>query len=247
MTKQVVLVSALVLAACGGKSSPASRTAGPEQCGAGTSWVASAGRCVAAEAAPKSPAKATFAQAGQGDPIAEFEALSKEMCACKDRDCAERVNQKFEKWIEEHEDASGTPEDQQRAENIAKDYTNCMMTAMGADDTPAAPVDPATIPARKKELAAQVVAMFEEVAAVTTKHVNNCDQMAAGIQRVADKHRPLIEEGKTVDDDENFRNWFDQTYGEKLKQIMTELFGSLMKNCGDHEGVKKSLESLTGE
>lgn len=243
MARQLLLVSALALAACS-KNSPATETAGPVQCAPGTTLVD--GRCVASEPVETDPKIASATEPAKKDVVGEFQALSDEMCACKDRACAEAVNKKFEGWLEENENASGSLEEQERAEQIAKSYTECMMTAMGGSPEPT-PVDPSTVSEDKKKLAAEVVAMFDAVAAVVKKHSKDCAKMAAGVQRVADKNRGLIEQGKNMDDDAAFRQWFDETYGEKLKATMTEAMTAMMEKCAEDEGVRKAFQSLTGE
>lgn len=67
---------------------------------------------------------------GPGHVVREFEAISKKMCACKDSNCAETVNEEFETWLEKNENAKGTAAQQERAKAIAETYTRCMMVAM---------------------------------------------------------------------------------------------------------------------
>ena len=241
MTKKLILASAaLALGACGA-GTPAETTE-PVQCGPGTTLVDN--RCVPEEPAQTPPAAQQQPPAPAQDLVVELEALTKKMCACQDKACAESVHAEFEAWVKANEGATGSLDQQDRAEEIAKAYTQCMMTAMGTGPE-APPVDPATIPAKKKKIAADAVAMFEAVAKEVKKHEADCDKMAAGINRVAKKNRKLIEAGKNMEEDAAFRQWFDQTYGERLKTVMTGMFESLTKNCSEDDGVKKALESLT--
>jgi hypothetical protein len=62
--------------------------------------------------------------------VKEFEKIKDEMCACKDKDCAEKVNKKFEDWLKKNEKAKGSKGQQEKAKKVAEDYTKCMMTAM---------------------------------------------------------------------------------------------------------------------
>jgi hypothetical protein len=62
--------------------------------------------------------------------VQEFALIKDEMCACEDKDCAEAVNKKFEEWLTANEKAKGSKGQQERAKDIAEDYTKCMMTAM---------------------------------------------------------------------------------------------------------------------
>lgn len=52
------------------------------------------------------------------------------MCDCEDRGCAESVNAKFEAWLKRNEKVKGSVKQQERAKEIAVDYTKCMMEAM---------------------------------------------------------------------------------------------------------------------
>jgi hypothetical protein len=62
--------------------------------------------------------------------VKEFEKIKDEMCACKDKDCAEKVNKKFEDWLKKNEKAKGSKGQQEKAKKVAEEYTKCMMTAM---------------------------------------------------------------------------------------------------------------------
>jgi eight-cysteine-cluster-containing protein len=67
--------------------------------------------------------------------VKEFETIKTEMCACRDKACAEQVNKSFEEWLVAHEKAKGSKGEQERAKKIAEEYVKCMMVAMaGAPD-----------------------------------------------------------------------------------------------------------------
>ena len=73
--------------------------------------------------------------APQSTIVAEFAAISERMCQCKNRACAEQVNQEFEDWLKRNENAKGSQGEQEKAKKIAEEYTKCMMSAMtGAPD-----------------------------------------------------------------------------------------------------------------
>ena len=65
--------------------------------------------------------------------IGEFATLTKDMCACVDKACAEAVNTAFDKWIERNANAKGSQQEQQRAKTLAEQYTGCMMKVMSAE------------------------------------------------------------------------------------------------------------------
>lgn len=62
--------------------------------------------------------------------IAEFEVIKNDMCACRDKTCAEQINKDFEAWLKRHARAKGSKAEQEQAKKIAEDYTRCMMAAM---------------------------------------------------------------------------------------------------------------------
>lgn len=99
----------------------------------------------------------------------------------------------------------------------------------------------------RKEMAGKVVAMFEAVGKVITENEADCAKMAAGVQKIADENKDLIAKGKAMDDDPEFKKWFDETHGEKVKTVMTAAVTSMMKNCQTDKGVQAAFKSLTGE
>lgn len=86
-----------------------------------------------ADRAALEPIKARFEECQPDSQlVSEFTAIKDEMCACKDKACAEGVNQKFEVWLKRNESSKGGRAEQEKAKAIAEDYTRCMMSAMGA-------------------------------------------------------------------------------------------------------------------
>jgi hypothetical protein len=99
----------------------------------------------------------------------------------------------------------------------------------------------------KKAMAGKVVTMFEQVAKAVEENAEDCAKMAEAVQKLADDNKELIAQGKSMDEDPEFKKWFDETHGEKLKTTMTGAMTAMMKKCGQDEGVKKAFSSLTGE
>ena len=62
--------------------------------------------------------------------VKEFEKIKDEMCGCKDKECAEKVNKKFDEWLKKNESAKGSKGQQEKAKKIAEEYSKCMMSAM---------------------------------------------------------------------------------------------------------------------
>ncbi len=64
--------------------------------------------------------------------VKEFEKVKDEMCACKDKECAEEVNKKFEEWMDKNKSAKGSQGQQDKAKKVADEYMKCMMSAMSS-------------------------------------------------------------------------------------------------------------------
>jgi hypothetical protein len=99
----------------------------------------------------------------------------------------------------------------------------------------------------KKAMAEKVVAMFEAVGKAVQDNESDCNAMAAGIQKISDENKELTAKAKTMDDDPEFKKWFDETHGEKVKAVMTGAITAMMKNCAEDKGVQAAFTSLTGE
>ena len=73
------------------------------------------------------------------DALKELSALKNEMCACKDKACAEKVTEKMMKMGEKHKDTKATESQMKAAAGITEELTKCMSKAMGMGGDPAAP------------------------------------------------------------------------------------------------------------
>ena len=67
-----------------------------------------------------------------GEAIGEMKKLKDEMCACKDKACADRVTEDFAALGEKHKNTKATEAQIREAGKIAEEYGKCMMAAMGA-------------------------------------------------------------------------------------------------------------------
>lgn len=72
--------------------------------------------------------------------VDEFNGLRAKMCDCDDRACAESVNAEFEAWLARNQHVKGSLKLQERAKEIARDYTECMMEVF--KNQPSAPSPP---------------------------------------------------------------------------------------------------------
>ncbi len=100
-------------------------TLSTEQRGAGDAAGAAFDACVAKAATPK-------ADPGAVEAIAEMAVLRDQMCACKDKACADRVTEDFAALGEKHKNTKATEAQIREAGKIAEEYGKCMMAAMGA-------------------------------------------------------------------------------------------------------------------
>jgi hypothetical protein len=115
---------------------------------------------------------------------------------------------------------------------------------------PTAAPEPSTDPSGsvdKKAIAAKIVAMFGELAGALTANEDDCAAMASAIDSVAAGNLELIAQAKAIDDDLEFKRWFEQTHGEQVKAIMTGAMTSMMKNCANDEGVKQAFGRMFGD
>jgi hypothetical protein len=124
----------VVLVACGGSSKPAPVTPPPP---------------VAAKPVPppkvepaKTPVKANPDDcANMTCAIAIIDDFSKQMCACKDKACAEGVTEKLQTWAEnisnkpELKDIKPTDDQQEQMQAIVQRYSDCMIKAMGGGES----------------------------------------------------------------------------------------------------------------
>ena len=77
--------------------------------------------------------------------IAILDDFTKQMCACKDKACADAVNDKLQAWGNamsnkpDLDNAKPTDEQAQQASDIIQRYSACMVNMMGDDDAPPKP------------------------------------------------------------------------------------------------------------
>ena len=71
--------------------------------------------------------------------IGELKKIKDEMCACKDKACAEKVTEKMMKMGEKHKDTKATESQMKAASGITEELTKCMSKAMGMGGTEAPP------------------------------------------------------------------------------------------------------------
>lgn len=70
-----------------------------------------------------------------GAALRELQALETQACACRDADCANRVQEDFEAWAERHADTKGSQAEADQAGTIAEHISECMMKAMNDDSS----------------------------------------------------------------------------------------------------------------
>jgi hypothetical protein len=89
---------------------------------------------------------------GSGDALAKMGGFSKAMCECKDKACADKVQEDMTKWGTEaaktaNKDEKPDPEMVKKSGEIMTKYTECMTKLMMAGTEAPKPADPATPPA----------------------------------------------------------------------------------------------------
>lgn len=74
-----------------------------------------------------------FGAAGCGkadEAIKDLEALKKEACECKDADCATKVQEKFDKFLEKHKDTKGSTSQAEKVGKLAGEMSECLAKAL---------------------------------------------------------------------------------------------------------------------
>ena len=98
-------------------------------------------------------------KAGGGDLMAKMTEFQKQMCACTDKACADKVNEAYMKWGQDMAKEAGenkeppkmSEEDMKKNADVAKAYAECMMKASGANAAMTPPAgDKAAPPAGDK-------------------------------------------------------------------------------------------------
>jgi hypothetical protein len=85
---------------------------------------------------------------GSGDALAKMEGFSKAMCECKDKACADKVQEDMTKWGTEaaktaNKDEKPDPEMVKKSGEIMTKYTECMTKLMMAGTEAPKPPEPA--------------------------------------------------------------------------------------------------------
>jgi hypothetical protein len=71
--------------------------------------------------------------------LVHFEAIVDSMCACHDRDCADRITDDLSGWAKEiadHHDIKPTEAEMSRMNALSERYAQCVNVAMGGPPTP---------------------------------------------------------------------------------------------------------------
>ena len=77
--------------------------------------------------------------AGCGNSVVkEAEALADEICACKDAECAKKVQEKFMEWAKKNKDAKGSESDIEKLTAVSKRIMECAMKIQAGGGAPAA-------------------------------------------------------------------------------------------------------------
>jgi hypothetical protein len=66
--------------------------------------------------------------------LKELESLKKEACACKDAECAAKVQDKFGKFMEKHKETKGSESQAEKAGKIAEGMMECLVKAQGGGE-----------------------------------------------------------------------------------------------------------------
>ena len=69
--------------------------------------------------------KACKSKLAGGDQLAAMEQFRDKMCACKDKECAEKVMQEMTVWGNSHKDDTASPEDLKKAAEIGEELGRC--------------------------------------------------------------------------------------------------------------------------
>lgn len=61
--------------------------------------------------------------------VKELEAIKKKACECKDAECANKVQEDFNKFLEKHKDTKGSQSQAEKVGKIASEMSECLMKA----------------------------------------------------------------------------------------------------------------------
>ena len=65
--------------------------------------------------------------------VGKLSKLKDEMCACKDKACAEKVSKEMSDWAEKASKTKASKEQEEEAMKIALEMASCQAKAMGAE------------------------------------------------------------------------------------------------------------------
>lgn len=122
-------------------------------------------------------------------------------------------------------------------------------TAPATPDTAEPVKDEAAAPAAagemtREEAGEKAIAMFAELNAIVKATKSDCPQMATDVTAFVEKSKPLMEAMQKFDENPEDKQWFDDTYGEKLKGTMGEMMGN-MSECMKDPAVQAAFESMS--
>src|SRR4051794_31791117 len=82
---------------------------------------------------------------GAGEAMAKMSEFKDQMCACKDKACADKVQDSMNKWSAENAKSAGDSKDKpdektmKEMQDVGTKYGECMAKAMGGGETPPPP------------------------------------------------------------------------------------------------------------
>jgi hypothetical protein len=95
----------------------------------------------------------------------------------------------------------------------------------------------------REEVATKAIALFTKMNETVKAGAGDCDKIGADLGAVITEGKDVMEARKAFDEDPEAKKWFDETHGETIKVIMTEMMGGL-STCMDNEAVKKAFEGM---
>lgn len=107
---------------------------------------------------------------------------------------------------------------------------------------PAAPTT-ATDNMTREQIAEQAVAMFSKMNEIVKTANNDCEKIASEFTTLIAEYKPVMASAKKLDEDPENKKWFEETYGEKVTGIMTEMMGN-MSECMQDPAIQKAFEGM---
>ena len=104
---------------------------------------------------------------------------------------------------------------------------------------------PAAIPGdmTREQIAEQAIAMFTKMNDVVKANKNDCEKIASEFTNVVAEYKPFMAAAKKLEEDPENKKWFEETYGEKVTGIMTEMMGN-MSECMQDPAIQKAFEGM---